>query len=331
MFRSKVAFVASVAGALVLCGAADSPTGTTTLQLARLTRTYNETLADARQVYRTAVLRADRKRIEALTKLLDEAMRSLNIKLARALNHKLANAKSALREDRLRLDVKRKWTITTSSVLSNGLVAYYHLTQNTNDMAGLRIPLVDYGAEVWHSEGNTRIRGYLFNGQSSYLQANSDEGLPAGDSARSVNFFFRLDPGGTAVYWGPPQQQGTEPGSDFSIYVSRQFVSSDNYYDNGMIRVPIDAGWHMLTVTYARGAIIESVYLDSRFVGSIGLSRPLNTQPGIVRIGAKPDAYGSIQGPFGGILSSIRIYNRVVTVHQMRLLLREGLLRQVSP
>jgi RHS repeat-associated protein len=231
------------------------------------------------------------------------------------------------------------WATGSHADLNSGLVAYFPLQGNTYDMSGNGNDLAVFGATLTSDRFGNPNSAYWFNGISSYLQANQFINQPTGDSAASVNVFFQSAncacpscDSETIIYWG--YDAGVSPsnvGADTSYHVSANGIACGSFYNTcgaNRLYLPIDCSWHMLTITVATGSTTEDVYLDGSLVGSISTCAPLNTRPGIIRVGARLDNYGNVQLPFHGAISEIRIYNRVLTASEIQELYGEQIVSQ---
>jgi hypothetical protein len=196
-----------------------------------------------------------------------------------------------------------------------GLVDHYTFDHGANDSSGNGNNLSIYGAVPAANQFGKSGTAYSFNGFDNYLQEDGASGLPMGSSARSVNLFFKVNTGGNVIYWGR-EQAGN--GSSFAVGVATNRVWFDNFFDNAELPMSLDQNWHMLTVTYGQGSLSEDVYVDGISIGNAKLAQPLNTQAGILRIGARIDSQGRIQNPFGGVIGEVRIYDRVLSAAEVR-------------
>ena len=158
-----------------------------------------------------------------------------------------------------------------SYVPSSGLVAYYTLNGNLNDVSGSGNNGVAYGAVGY---GADRFGAAL----SCYKGNGAGEGdipvnnFPTGNASRTISVFYKYKlpyaGGGRAFFgWGNNIFAGR-----FNLFASDTYVGGE--YVNGVVRVAsytVDSCWHNLTATYptsGSGSSSVKLYLDGYLVAS---------------------------------------------------------------
>jgi hypothetical protein len=202
--------------------------------------------------------------------------------------------------------------------ITNGLVAEYLFSGNTNNTAGSGSGTV-VGATLTTDRKGQAASAYAFVAASAqYISFGSVTGLPSGKTPRSVSLWYRGTPSSpyqSLLNWGTANSDarfGISLGSSGTMFFTGQY---DDVY--GGSQNVADGQWHHLAVTW-NGALI-AVYLDGRETGR-GLGYPLNTSSGGLVVGKKVDTNGEYGN---GAIDDIRIYNRTLTGSEIEALSKE--------
>lgn len=158
-----------------------------------------------------------------------------------------------------------------SYVPASGLVAYYSLNGNLNDVSGAGNNATPYGTIAYGTDRfGTALSCYKGNGAGEGdIPVNT---FPTGNAARTISVFYKYKlpyaGGGRAFFgWGNNIFAGR-----FSLFASDTYVGVE--YVNGVVRVAsytVDSCWHNLTVTYPSsggGSSAVKLYLDGYLVAS---------------------------------------------------------------
>ncbi|MBB3842028.1 hypothetical protein FHS57_006057 [Runella defluvii] len=211
----------------------------------------------------------------------------------------------------------------TSTLPTNGLIAYYPFTGNTNDASGNNRNATNNGATLTTDRKGTANAAYDFNGSNAWLNT------PLVQSNLS---------GYTISAWVKPnftnsqeyvilQNRGTTPGSGRSLTLHYQYstnrwgfaIDGDALYTGVQAPSTNTTEWiHVVGVWSSGGAstfnanqfkvYVNGVLLSAVAINGNSATIP-NTGSGTVAIG-RHEAWGSY---FKGKLDDIRIYNRALT------------------
>jgi gliding motility-associated-like protein len=217
-----------------------------------------------------------------------------------------------------------------SYVPTSGLVAWYPLDGNLNDVSGSGNNAVAYGSVVY---GTNRYGLPL----SSYKGNGLGEGdipvnnFPTGNGARTISVFYKYKlpyaGGGKAFFgWG-----NNSFGGRFTLFAADDFVGVE--YVNGYVRVAsytVDSCWHNLTATYPStggGSSAIKLYLDGTLVAtSVYLpTSSFNTPSGPWHgLGGNIYYLPAYSDSWTGYLDDIGVWNRELTAAEVLLLWTGG-------
>ncbi len=215
------------------------------------------------------------------------------------------------------------WCQVPSYVPTAGLVAYYPLDGNLNDVSGFGNNGVAYGSVAY----GTNRYGIA---SSSYKGNGSGEGdipvnnFPTGNGARTISLFYKYKlpyaGGGRAFFgWGNNIFAGR-----FNLFAADAFVGVE--YVNGYVRVAsytVDSCWHNLTATYPAtggGSSAVKLYLDGNLVAtSVYLpTSSFNTPSGSWHgIGGNIYYLPGYNDSWTGYLDDIGVWNRELTATEV--------------
>jgi Concanavalin A-like lectin/glucanases superfamily/Domain of unknown function (DUF5050) len=214
------------------------------------------------------------------------------------------------------------WTITVSR--SDGLISYYPFTGNANDSSGNGHNGAVIGATLSIDRFGNANSCYSFNGTSQYVNCGNLGAI--NDISVSVWFTYQ-----TSGYFFGTSNSGNRYfnfgiGSDSTLYysVSSQTASSQAGH---LLSIVSKGIWHNAVITRTGGTVQLSLdgvnglvvkTQDQNFSGTIttGVSSG---------IGAVFDGNGSAPSVFfGGKVDDVRIFNRILTAHEIDSLYRIG-------
>jgi hypothetical protein len=222
--------------------------------------------------------------------------------------------------------------------LNDGLVAYYPFNGNANDASGNGNNGVVNGAILATNSFGTPNSAYSFGG-NSYIQVADSASLDS-PNAVSVSLWFNqqsLSPGQFACLlykanstqtlgfadrsyslWVTPgggeihfTSTATGAGSQTAIYTSSGLFGLNQWVHIVGI---VDASYQQM-----------SVYVNGNLVGTAAYpSKSILTGNYPLRIGSFVNLSGGDQAGFNGIISDVRIYNRVLSVSEIQSLYSEA-------
>ncbi len=182
----------------------------------------------------------------------------------------------------------------------------------TDDSGNGRMAIVN-GA-TWVADG-ARGGAYRFDSNQQTILA-TDAGLPNGDSPRTLAMWMKIDrdyPGGvTGMFsYGTPQyNQQSGLGYDWRLDRDRYMFSQSGACFLSDRQVVPPGTWAHVAYTYAGNGRHHLFVNGQPSDGMSELWGPVNTTlSGLVRMGGHPNG----EGPDGGYLDDVRVYNRVLS------------------
>ena len=214
------------------------------------------------------------------------------------------------------------------TIPTDGLVAYYPFNGNANDESGHG----NNGTVIGHVElaadrfGNANSAYRFFNEPMNYISVPDDESLHL--STFTLNAWVYSDAEDYGSNFLICKGRDIENGS-YQLYVSG--ISATNEYSgiNGawVENYPQTGTWHMISGTvdgdqakfYIDGVLMSEATLTHPFVYSDDITDPLTL--GMHYFEGVPEDWAY---PLRGVLDDVRIYNRALTVSDIRSLYAEG-------
>lgn len=215
--------------------------------------------------------------------------------------------------------------ISFGQISSKGLVGYYPFNGNALDASGMANNGTVSGAILTTDKFSTPDNAYSFNGTSSYINLGQPSSLKMKDSI-SISVWMNVNTVSTAfqpvVSDNGSNQVSVGPGKNLRLAGNKlQFIVAGIY--NGSpaatyIESPITAGnWVHAVVTYDKNTI--KMYLNNALVASKAYTQSLSVNPNDLLIGKS----GQGNEFFNGKMDQIRIYNRAITVEEVKALYEE--------
>ncbi len=204
------------------------------------------------------------------------------------------------------------------SYLTNGLIAFYPLNGNANDVVGANNGTV-VGATPTTNRFGDSGHAYSFDG-TTYIQC-PDAGLPSGDSPRSVCLWVNIASfGGVQITF--PFGYGVATASS-AFYATVDTVNAGGPYitvgqagggDAPRWNGPTTNVWYQIAVTYSNST--ATLYVNGSNVGQAPRSYA-TALTGNFFIGA---SYQGSAGPpsFFGAISDVRIYDRALSSNELQ-------------
>ena len=227
-------------------------------------------------------------------------------------------------------------TTIQAQVPTNGLVAYYPFTGNTNDESGNGINLTNHNVSFGiDRNGNTNSSG-IFDGSSSYANVIATTRLQP--NSYTISCWINKDTLQNTAYasvvtyspvqwkWGPPYKiflskfsLGQVDGRQWSDSTSwEDIVSSLNYITTNK--------WYHIVMTFDSLSSTQSLYVNDILMGirKSVLSYSNNSLAGLFVGATKESSDSSIVNFFSGGIDDIRIYNRSLDSTEIQALYHEG-------
>jgi hypothetical protein len=208
-----------------------------------------------------------------------------------------------------------------SALPTQGLVAYYPFSGNSNDESGNNRNLTNYGATLIADRFGNANSAYSFDGVSSYLQAN---GYPALLTTFTYAAWIKLNDsggnGGRNFGCYGTQSQGVSTW-DVASSVEARWISVFDMRNNVFSTTQVIGNqWAHIVMVYAETT--RSIYIDGTLsAGPQNISTPIQSQTSYnLRIGRHIN--GSM--PFLGMIDDVRVYSRALSLSEIQQLYHEG-------
>ncbi len=228
-------------------------------------------------------------------------------------------------------DKESEWSkvinVTATAFPTEGLVAYYPFNGNANDESGNEHHGTVSGAILTSDRFGNPKAAYDFDGSNDNI--SSSPTLPISNEPRSISVWFNTtsSSGGNGwnvnsiVSWGSPSNNRL---CAVQVYVkSLMFGGFGTSYDVRSGNIVNDGKWHHVAVTY--DGLILKIFLDNVEVASA--NRKLNTSNSRFYIGRRA---GQGNQFMDGSVDDVRIYNRAITIGEIKQLFQEGEHQQPS-
>lgn len=208
--------------------------------------------------------------------------------------------------------------VSTLTIPTDGLVAYYPFNMNGQDASGHGNDAVVRGPVPVADRFGHANAAYHFDGVDDEVVCINPVNLPSGSAPRTIAGWFRSDKSYqyAADLFG--YGAGTD-GANFQLSIGSQSLTGDpvvfrvnGWGDSQDWRTYVDPApylngrWHHAAVTY--DGIMVAAYFDGVSNGSS--SWDYNTDPASITIGAETSAAGWL---FTGDIDDVMIFSRVLT------------------
>ncbi len=212
---------------------------------------------------------------------------------------------------------QRDFVTSNNSTLSNGLVTYLPLNEDSKDYSSSGNNLA---GSVVKTYGRTGVANsaYSFNGTNNYLTLSSPKNLPTNNGVYSIAVWFKANVWNRemAIFgYGPSSTSAasnymkTMPSAGLLHYHwNLDFNFTRNIYTNS---------WMHVVITY--DGATERYYVNGQFINSWPhASSPLFINPSILSLGARVVSLSTndIREYFNGSIDELRVYNRVLTQNE---------------
>lgn len=200
------------------------------------------------------------------------------------------------------------------NIPEDGLVFYAPLSTDASTTTGQSINTV---GTVSYGVVNNVPCAY-FDG-SCYLETRDMQKIPYSGAERTLTFWFKGGNGSNTFGYG---HTGWGQGLWFVLRCSSSYISFTGYGSGNDFGFSFDEndGWNVLVATVSGNNI--KIYVNSKLIGEHTMSDTCPNANDVMRIGTH--CYdGDINTMYSGYLSSIRIYNRVLTEEEITALSKE--------
>lgn len=210
-----------------------------------------------------------------------------------------------------------------AQIPTNGLVASYPFTGNSNDVSGNNYHLTPFNGPTPTTDrfGNPNC-AYLMDGVDDYFTATVYG--PMGKKSRSITFWAKTTAnfngsGYAVINYGAPTSSGARFELGLNNACNGLYMDLGNGYTTKAYNT-IDNSWHMYTVVYdstistsqnAVSFFVDATLISSSPCSSYSLTQTINTQTGLtINVGR---FYPGIPRYFNGSIDDIHVYNRPLT------------------
>jgi len=209
---------------------------------------------------------------------------------------------------------QRDFVTSNNSSLSNGLVTYLPLNEDSKDYSSSGNNLAGSAVKTYGRMG-VNNSAYFFNGSNNYLTLSAPKNIPSNNGVYSISVWFKANvwnremaifgygPSGTAA---ASNYMKTMPSAGLLHYHwNLDYTFTRNLYTNS---------WTHVVITY--DGATERYYLNGQLISSWPhAASPLFVNPSILSLGARVVnvASNDIKEYFNGSIDELRIYNRVLT------------------
>jgi len=200
---------------------------------------------------------------------------------------------------------------------SLGLVADYPFNGNAEDVSGNQNNGIVNNAVLTADRYGEADKSYLFNGTDSFIEGmNPGNNLPIGNSSRTfaawVKDYTYHQWGSNIFHYGTAEPAPT----NFHFEIT-DFLGLGNGYGYGVTYGKInliDSTWHFVSGTYTDTDQTVRLYVDGRLDNSGIISTAPNT---ILATNWRIGLFMGGGTPFNGKLDEIRVFNTVLTEHDI--------------
>jgi trimeric autotransporter adhesin len=217
----------------------------------------------------------------------------------------------------------------TLPISTEGLAVYYAFNGNARDSSANSNDAVVSGATLTKDRFGRANSAYYFDGKKSVIYKDSPIGLPQGNAARTLSFWFSSDD--DKQYTAALAGYGTaDYGKNFQVCVGPLYSSDypvvwrlngyGNSYDwrtAARIQDLFDGKWHHCAVTY--DGQVARIFFDGVLKSQTN-DFTYNTDPQRIVIGAEIAKQG---WNYKGAIDSVLIFKRVLSDREIALLFHD--------
>jgi hypothetical protein len=209
----------------------------------------------------------------------------------------------------------------TTSIINDGLVAYYPFNGNANDESENDRDLSNFGASLSSDRFGNSNSAYFFNGTSSYLQANN---YPSLLTEFSYSAWISITDPGTIDKNNNFGCYGIEsPGVSVWDFAYNKNTSLlwifDRTNSEFSTNLNLDLQWVHIIVIYNNTT--RNLYINGNLINTENIYTPISSLPSYnFRIGTHINGAQKFQGA----IDDIRIYNRALNESEIDALYHEG-------
>ena len=212
----------------------------------------------------------------------------------------------------------------TSSVPSNGLVAWYPFNGNGNDISGNSNHLNDIGGVTYtNNRFNAANSAVTFDGSGSNYFLLNNPNFPVGNASRTFSVWYQSNGnfGNSTVFnqWDGNPSGGCH--STFGLFAD----ANDCYFwgkcNDRAVNYPNTTSWNNLTLVYDNNYL--KIYKNGILINDTStlyyysFPTPLNTQNNEFYVGNGYYLNGSFPSPFNGKIDDIGIWNRPLSQEEI--------------
>ena len=226
--------------------------------------------------------------------------------------------------------VEIRVTASLDGKLSDGLIAYYPFAEDAEDHSGHQnngqIVRADFQSDAATGRKALQVTGT----SSSYVLVPRTDSLEPTDGI-TISMWVKGVPGQAAGQgWGTILRKANnfQPGyfirgggiSAFQLFCNTPGAVA--YYESAGFLEFTATKWQHIVATYSRADGVLATYQDGELINQKSLAEPL-FHSGDLYIGGA--AVASDDGGFAGLIAEVRIYNRGLSVAEVRALFNGGL------
>ncbi|MFC0878738.1 LamG domain-containing protein [Saccharicrinis sp. FJH2] len=223
-----------------------------------------------------------------------------------------------------------------SANLMNNCVAYYPFNSNAKDESGYNNNGIVIGATLCEDRHGNQNRAYKFDGRNDYIEVKANDILRnIGSPFSSWSFSAYIKAFDTPINseYTILSNYYSESGNDptFSVFLQENTKGGfSSYIRKASIDIGtttsfdiIDNEFHHIVVIYDSEKTLTQLYFDNTLVDQKTFDNSGDySSNNNYHIGAHFWA-GRISGNFKGVIDEVRIFNRALTVNEIKLLYNE--------
>jgi hypothetical protein len=226
--------------------------------------------------------------------------------------------------------VSKSGNVSLSTILKDGLIAYYPFNGNANDESGNGYHGIVNGATITSDRFGNSKSSFSFNGFNGYIKIPNSTELDGMTAGFTLVVWFKTTKSSYHYFVNKMRgNSGTGLTCSYQLFMVNNnpqifLVNSDGQYQPGLssnISI-IDNQWHLITGTWDRP--ITSLYIDGKLV-----SRSTNFDYSSINNTNEDLYFGAVDNNhkidffYKGLLDDIRIYNRALSESEIQLLYQE--------
>ena len=208
-----------------------------------------------------------------------------------------------------------------TSIIKNGLVAYYPFNGNANDASGSSNNGTVYGAQLTTDRFGNSNKSYNFNGTSDYIVAKT----PSINNILSVSFWVNeIDQKVTSNSINPRYISAETCNGGFAIWKNildspkgLSFTTNrggNDYFSN---LITNKNTWQLITIVFNGNTCL--FYINDKLVGTLNGTSTIQKGENLF-IAKSGCSFSGISDFFSGKIDDVGIWNRVLTAEEIKFL-----------